>query len=206
MMLLVLAVWGMILQDTCRTGARCPGGASRVFSPQKGASAAQAELMDRWMEDYAHIVQSVLPGADPAAKGAGAAGGLGFALQAFLGGRMISGAEVLIDRCGIGQEIASADLVITGEGRIDGQTAMGKAPARIAAAAKKYNKPVIAIGGCLTKDAVNCHAAGIDAVFPIVPDPLSGAEAMNKDTAKENIARTACELARLIHQFIINPV
>ena len=137
-----------------------PNGASIVFSPQKGAGALQAEEMDVWMEHYADIVKKAIPEADPKAEGAGAAGGLGFAFMTFLKGKMRPGAQVLLERSGIEEAIASADLVVTGEGRIDAQTSMGKAPARIAAIAKKYHKPVIAIAGSVTDDADKCHEAG----------------------------------------------
>ncbi len=172
-------------------------GASRIFAPQKGASAADIEKMDAWMKDFSKVVKTCCPAANPDAKGAGAAGGLGFALQTFLGGKMIPGANVLLSRTGLEGEIASSDLVITGEGAIDGQTAMGKAPARIASLAGKYNVPVIAVAGCIRPGAEKCHDTGIKAIFPILSAPMSIKEAMAGDTAKANISRTVCEIMRL---------
>ena len=171
-------------------------GASRVFAPQKGASPDDIDRMDAWMNAFADIVKKQYTDADPLVKGAGAAGGLGFALQTFLNGKMQPGAEVLLERTDIEKEISLSDLVITGEGSIDAQTAMGKAPARIAAVAKKYNKPVIALAGCVKKGSQMCHDSGIDAIFPIVPRPMTLDEAMEHDTAMENLKRTACETVR----------
>ena len=175
-------------------------GASRIFAPQKGASPDDVELMDEWIRHFSDIVKISYPGSDPMAEGAGAAGGMGYALQAFLGGIMEPGADVLLNRTDIEKEIASSDLIITGEGRIDGQTAMGKAPARIAAAAKRYNKPVIAICGCVGDGAEKCHDIGIDAIFSIVPKEMTLEEAMKKDIASANLRRVAEEMIKLACQ------
>lgn len=171
-------------------------GASRIFAPQKGASPDDVEFMDEWMRHFSDIVKRSYTGADPMAEGAGAAGGMGYALQIFLGGVMEPGADVLLKRTDIEKEIKSSDLIITGEGRIDSQTAMGKAPARIAAAAKKYNKPVIAICGCMGEGVEKCHDIGIDAIFPIVSGVMTLKEAMKKETAFANLKRTSEEVIR----------
>lgn len=170
-----------------------PKGASYVFAPQKGASPADVECMDLWMKNLAGIFKTRYPDAHPKAKGAGAAGGLGFAIQTFLNGKMLPGAEVLLSRTGIEAKIASSDLVITGEGSIDAQTAMGKAPARIAALAKKYDKHVIALAGCVKEGSDACHDAGIDKIYRITPDSMTLEEAMKPEVAIENIKRTACK-------------
>ena len=122
-------------------------GASMVYGPQKGASIEECRDMDQWMRQFSKTVKRVYADADPDAKGAGAAGGLGFAIKTFLGGRMRSGADILFEQPGTEEIIRFSDLVITGEGRIDGQTAMGKAPAKVAMMAKRYGKRVIAFGG-----------------------------------------------------------
>ena len=115
---------------------------------------------------------------------------------------MKPGVEVLLGRTDIEKEIELSDLIITGEGCIDEQTAMGKAPVRIAQIAKKYNKPVIAIAGCVSKGAEKCHEKGIDAIFPIVSAAMTVQEAMEKENAKENIRQTAAEIMRLIYSIL----
>ncbi len=171
-------------------------GASYIFAPQKGATDEDVEKMDKWIRTFSDIVCAKYPNADPFAKGAGAAGGLGFALQTFLKGKMLPGAEVLLGRTDIEKEISVSDLVITGEGSIDAQTAMGKAPARIASVAKRYGKPVIALAGCVKEGAGICHDVGIDMIYGITPPSMSLEEAMDRDTAMENIKRTASEAIR----------
>ena len=166
-----------------------PNGASCVFAPQKGAKPEDLHKMDEWMLSFSDIVKDHFPAADRNAPGAGAAGGMGFSLVTFLGAKMHPGAKVLLERTDIEKEIAASDLVITGEGRIDGQTAMGKAPARIAQMAKKYNKKVIAIGGCLGEGYEKCYGSGIDAVYPVTPEGMDLEEAMKKEVAIANIKR-----------------
>ena len=100
--------------------------------------------------------------------------------------------------------IRDADLVITGEGRLDGQTAMGKAPVGVAQLAKRHHKPVVALAGCVTSDASACHAQGIDAFFPILPGPCSLEQAMEPDTARANLAATAQQVFRLFQTGMTN--
>ena len=167
-----------------------PDGASYVFAPQKGASYEDVEKMDLWMKHLSNIIKNRCKTADPQAKGAGAAGGLGFAIQTFLNGKMLPGVEVLLNRTGIEAEIASSDLVITGEGSIDAQTAMGKAPARITTVAKRYGKRVIALAGCVKEGAEKCHDIGIDEIYQITPSSMTLEEAMKRDVAIVNIQNT----------------
>ena len=193
--------------DECRFTVACDvknplfgeNGASAVFAPQKGASCEDVKKMDRWMKGFSDIVKDAFPDADPNAEGSGAAGGLGFAFKVFLGGKMEPGADVLLARTGIENEISYSDLVITGEGCIDGQTYMGKAPVRIAAFAKKYNKPVISVAGCVKPGAEKCHEAGIDVIMSVVSSPMDIEDAMKYETARENIKRTVCEMIRLLN-------
>lgn len=177
-----------------------PKGASHVFAPQKGASPEDVEKMDSWMKNLSDIFKARYNTARPKAKGTGAAGGLGFAIQTFLNGKVLPGAEVLLNRTDIEKEIASSELVITGEGSIDAQTAMGKAPARIAAVAKRYGKRVIALAGCVKEGAEICHDIGIDDIYQITPALMPLEEAMKPDVAIENIKRTACEAIRSIRE------
>ena len=171
-------------------------GASRVYAPQKGASPEDVEKMDAWMEAFSEVVNKYYPESNPDAEGAGAAGGLGFAFLTFLHGEMVPGAQVLLERTEIEKEIAEADLIITGEGRMDAQTAMGKAPAQIARIAKRYGKTVIAIAGCVSDDIGKCRDAGIDAIYPATPAAMRIQDAMRPDIAMDNVKRTACEIMR----------
>ena len=177
-----------------------PSGASHVFAPQKGASPEDVVKMDSWISHFAQLIKEKYPDADPSQKGAGAAGGLGFALQTFFDGKIRSGADVLLERTGLAKEIEAADLVITGEGKIDGQTAEGKAPACIARISKKYGKSVIAIAGSVGAGYEKCLRIGIDAVYPVTPDNMDRKEAMKKDVAIKNIERTAGGMIRDVLQ------
>jgi len=173
-------------------------GASFVYAPQKGADAKTVELMDGWLSQYADIVEKKYKNADRNAEGAGAAGGLGFAFVSFLNGRLVSGIETLLSEIGIEEKIKEADIVVTGEGRLDGQTVMGKTPIGIARLAKKYGKTVIAVSGCVTKEAGICNENGIDAFFPILRTPCSLRDALDKTNAESNASDTAEQIFRLI--------
>ena len=166
-------------------------GASMVYGPQKGASQEDCRNMDQWMKQFSMLVEKSFPGADPNAGGAGAAGGLGFAIKTFLGGEMRSGADILFEKIKAEELIKSSDIVITGEGRIDGQTAMGKAPVKVAALAKKYNKPVIAFAGSIGNGAESCYPMGIDAIVPITDEAVPLEKAMQKDVAYNNLSSAA---------------
>ena len=176
-------------------------GCSAVYGPQKGATPETVSLMDGWLNDYARLTQTVRPESDQSYPGSGAAGGMGFAFMSYLGGRLESGIELVIDVTGIEEILKTADVVVTGEGRLDGQSCMGKAPIGIARAAKKYGKPVIAFSGCVTPDARECNENGIDAFFPILRTPCSLEDAMNIENASNNLADTAEQAFRMIKTF-----
>ncbi|MCR5774066.1 MAG: glycerate kinase [Lachnospiraceae bacterium] len=173
-------------------------GASLIYGPQKGADPEKASQMDAWLGHYAAMVKRYHPEADPDYPGSGAAGGMGFAFRTFLGGTLEPGIDIVIEETGIEEIIKAADIVITGEGRIDRQTAMGKAPVGIARIAKKYNKPVIALAGGLGEGAEECIAKGVDAIFPIVRQPVSLEEAMEPKNAIKNLSDTAEQLFRAL--------
>ncbi len=173
-------------------------GCSRIFAPQKGADEKIITDMDSWLSKYAELTKTVNPTSDPNYPGAGAAGGLGFAFLSFLGATLKSGIDIVIAETGLEEHIKTADFVITGEGRLDGQSLMGKAPIGVASIAKKYGKPVIAIAGGVTDDAIEAHGHGIDAIFPIVRGPIALAEAMKEDVARKNISATVEQIFRLI--------
>lgn len=172
-------------------------GCSVIFAPQKGATQDMVKAMDKAMEHYSKVVSTKYINADKNFPGAGAAGGLGFAFMTFLGGKLQSGIELILDKISIEKSIMEADLVITGEGKIDSQTVMGKAPIGIARLAKKHNKPVIAFSGCVTRDASVCNSHGIDAIFPIVRSACTLEEAMDCDNAYNNMADCAEQVMRL---------
>ena len=173
-------------------------GCSAIYGPQKGATPKMIKDMDLWLGNYARLTKEVIPTADANAPGTGAAGGMGFALMAFLNATLISGIELVIKETDLESHIKDADMVVTGEGRLDGQSYMGKAPIGVAKLAKKYNKPVIAFSGCVADDAYLCNEHGIDAFFPIVRKPCTLEEAMNIDNAYKNLKSTACQVFRLI--------
>ncbi len=173
-------------------------GCSAVFGPQKGADDAMIHRMDEWLANYAALAAACSSGADPNYSGSGAAGGLGFAFRTFLGGSLEPGVELILRETKLEQKLRDADIVITGEGRLDGQTVMGKAPIGVAALAKKYSKRVLAFSGCVTEDARACNEHGIDAFFPIVRGAVSLEEAMERTNAARNMADTAEQVFRLL--------
>lgn len=174
-------------------------GCSSVYGPQKGADPAMISQMDAWLSAFADLTQKIHnKKADKNMPGAGAAGGLGFAFSAYLGGRLQSGISIVLEETHMEAAIQDADLIITGEGRLDSQTVMGKAPVGIASLAKKYNKKVIAFCGCAADDAMLCNTYGIDAYFPILQKPVSLEEAMDPAVAGQNLKKTAEQVFRLL--------
>ena len=173
-------------------------GCSAVYGPQKGATAQMIKDMDGWLGNYAELTAKVKGRDNRDMPGAGATGGLGFAFVSYLGGTLESGIGLVMREIGLERELVDADLVITGEGRLDSQSCMGKAPVGVARAAKKYGKTVIAFCGSAKEDAALCNEYGIDAFFPIIQAPTTLAEAMNKDNAYRNLKATAEQTFRLI--------
>jgi glycerate kinase len=167
-------------------------GASAVYGPQKGATPEMVAELDEALKVYSSVA-----GGDANFPGAGAAGGLGFAFKTFLGGELKSGVQLVLDETGFEDRVRDADIVVTGEGRLDGQSAMGKAPVGVAKLAKRYSKLVVAFSGCVTEDATLCNENGIDAFFPILRAPVSLSEAMNLENAKKNLTATAEQAFRL---------
>ena len=176
-------------------------GCSAVYGPQKGATPEMILEMDSWLKDYARLTKEVLPASDENFPGTGAAGGMGFALLSYLDATLCSGIELVIRETGLERHIPDADVVITGEGRLDGQSYMGKAPIGVAKLAKKYGKTVLAFSGCVTDDAVLCNEHGIDAFFPIVRKPCTLEEAMDVENAHKNLRDTVCQVFRLLNVY-----
>ncbi|MCR4653474.1 MAG: glycerate kinase [Eubacterium sp.] len=172
-------------------------GCSAVFGPQKGADSDMIRQMDQWLASYAALAGVRYPGADPEEPGTGAAGGLGFAFRTFMNAVLESGIKIVLEETKLEDFIRDSDLVITGEGRLDSQTAMGKAPIGVAKIAKKYDIPVIAFAGAVAPDAGICNANGIDAFFPILRRVSTLEEAMDPAVARQNLTDTAEQVMRL---------
>lgn len=175
-----------------------PNGASAIYGPQKGADAEMIQNMDRWLADYAELCRRQFPNADASVPGTGAAGGMGFAFLTFMNSSLESGISIILKETKLHEYVRDADIVITGEGRLDGQTVMGKAPIGVASIAKEAGKPVIAFSGCVTPDAVNCNHAGIDAFFPILRTVVTLEDAMKTENAEKNLIDTTEQVFRLI--------
>lgn len=176
-------------------------GCSAIFGPQKGATPTMILQMDKWLAYYATLAREIFPHANPKAAGSGAAGGLGFAFMTFLNGTLESGIKIVLEETRLSDYIKDADIVVTGEGRLDGQTVMGKAPIGVAKIAKQFDKPVLAFSGCVTKDATACNREGIDAFFPVLRNVVSLEDAMNPANARQNMADTAEQVFRTIRTF-----
>lgn len=184
-------------------------GCSRVFAPQKGADAETVEIMDGYMKNYADVVErSAEEKFDRYTKGAGAAGGLGYAFLMFLGGKLMPGIDIVLSETGLEADVEWADTVITGEGRIDAQTMMGKTPSGVARLAKKHGKYVIAMGGCLGDGAENCVKEGLFnecyAVNNVLGIDDSDSEqvrtAMKPENAAANLTTCAAKITELKEQ------
>ncbi len=176
-------------------------GCSAVFAPQKGGTPEAIAKMDKWLSSYADLAEEKLGVRAKDHPGSGAAGGLGFAFLAFTDATLESGIDIVLDRIGLEEHVKDADLVITGEGRLDSQSVMGKAPVGVAKLAKKHGKPVIAFCGAAIDGAEACNGAGIDAFFPIVRGATTLEEAMDETNAYRNLYATATQVIRLIKTF-----
>ena len=173
-----------------------PMGAAKVFGPQKGADAAMVALLDENLKHYARIVAQELGIDVEFALGAGAAGGMGAALLAFMKAELHSGIDIVLAALGLESIIADADLVITGDGRLDSQTINGKVPVGVARLAKRHGKPIIAIAGSLSSDVAIVYEHGIDSAFSAVNRVCTLHEAF--DFAASNIKLTARNIAALL--------
>ena len=174
-------------------------GCSAVFGPQKGADPTMIMQMDKWLAYYAKLTSEKYEKANAKQAGTGAAGGLGFAFLAYTNAVLESGIKIILEETKLESFVEDADIVITGEGRLDGQTIYGKAPIGVARIAKKYGKPVLAFSGAVTEDAVACNEHGIDAFFPILRKIQTLSEAMEPTAAKDNMISTVEQVFRLIN-------
>ena len=174
-------------------------GCSAVYGPQKGATPEMVKEMDAWLSDYAKLVAAKYEKADAEYPGTGAAGGMGFAFLAYTNAVLESGIKIILEETKLEDYVKDADIVVTGEGRLDGQTAFGKAPIGVAKIAKKFDKTVLAFAGAVTKDAVVCNEHGIDAFFPILRRIQTLQEAMTPEIARDNMVTTVEQVFRLIN-------
>ena len=172
-------------------------GSTYVYGPQKGVTEDMKKTLDEAMAHFARVTSESLENDYMNTPGAGAAGGLGFAFLAYVGATLTPGIELILDAVGLEDELSGADVVVTGEGRLDFQTAMGKAPVGVAKLAKKYNARVVAFAGSVTKEATACNKEGIDAFFPILRGVCTLADAMDPVNARNNMIATVEQVFRL---------
>lgn len=173
-------------------------GSTYVYGPQKGVTEDMKKTLDEAVAHFARVTSETLENDYLNTPGAGAAGGLGYAFLAYTGAALTPGIELILDAVGLEEELSGADVVVTGEGRLDFQTAMGKAPVGVARLAKKYNAKVIAFAGSVTKEATACNKEGIDAFFPILRGVCTLAEAMDPVAARNNMTATVEQVFRLL--------
>jgi len=171
-------------------------GASAIFGPQKGATPELVQQLDKALEHYATLIHRDLDIDVLNIDGGGAAGGMGAALHAFCQAELRSGIEIVTEALGLAEQVKDADLVITGEGRIDSQSINGKVPIGVAKVAKQFNKPVIGIAGSLTADVGVVHQHGLDAVFSVLFSICSLDDALAN--AAQNVRLTARNVAAVI--------
>lgn len=184
--------------DNPLTGKR---GSASVYGPQKGANPKEVEIIDNNLSLFHKKTLEVIKNADDTYPGVGAAGGLGYAFKNYLGAELSPGIELILQMLNVNDYLSSADLVITGEGKIDFQSSMGKAPTGVAKLAKKYGANVIAFAGVVDNDAVEVNNHGIDAFFPILDQIRTVEEAMEAKKAEENLRRSVNQVFRLIYLY-----
>ncbi len=173
-----------------------PKGAAAVFGPQKGATPDMVRTLDKNLKHFGALIKKDLGKDVLTLAGGGAAGGLGAGLVAFTRAKLKKGVDLVVDATGLMEHLKQADLVITGEGRIDFQTAFGKTPAGVARAARKFRVPVVAIGGCLTDDAPGVFKHGIDGLASAAAKDMSFEEAIKN--SKKHLEQAAERVIRMI--------
>lgn len=172
-------------------------GASYMFAEQKGASESEIELLEQGSRNFAMLTSNITEKNASKFKGAGSAGGLGYAFLQYFTSTIFNGLSYMCEYSDIEKCIENSDFVITGEGRVDCQTLHGKVPYGIAQIAKKYNKPVIVIAGNVGDKIDELNNQGLDAIFSITPRPMSLQEALKKEVAKHNVAQTITQIFKL---------
>ena len=173
-------------------------GAAHIYARQKGASDADILHLDAGVKHFAEIIEKQLKKNVATIAGSGAAGALGGGFLAFLSANLCSGIDIVLDGIGFDKELENVDFVITGEGRIDAQSLMGKVISGIAKRCVKANVPLIALAGGIEPDALKSHESGVSALFSILQSPMSLEEAMDKETTLRQTKQSTAELFRLI--------
>ncbi|HHV79353.1 MAG TPA: glycerate kinase [Firmicutes bacterium] len=173
-----------------------PAGASATYGPQKGATPEMVEKLERALSHFADVVEAKLGQSFRDVPGAGAAGGLGFGLMAFLGAKLQPGIKILAAATRLEERVRRADLVFTGEGQMDWQTAHGKTVAGVASIAYSWGVPVVVISGGLASGHESLYDRGVAAMLSILPGPMSLSESMAQATLL--IEAAAERAARLI--------
>lgn len=184
--------------DNPLTGDR---GSAAVYGPQKGASPDQVEIIDKNLGIFHKKTLEIIEKSDDTYPGCGAAGGLGYAFKNYLSADLAPGIEIILDLLSARDILKDADIVITGEGKMDFQSSMGKAPTGVAKLAKEYGAKVIAFAGIVDNNAIEVNDHGIDAFFPILDKIRSIDEAMDREKAEENLRRCVNQVFRLIYLF-----
>ncbi|MGL6064888.1 MAG: glycerate kinase [Fusobacteriaceae bacterium] len=178
-----------------------PKGAAEVYSRQKGATEEMVKDLDLGLKHFSDILKNILSKDVGLVSGSGAAGGLGAGFLGFLNAQLKSGIDIIVETIKLKEKMKNMDLVITGEGRIDFQTIMGKTPVGVSKVAKSLGIPVIAVAGSVGDDSEEVHKYGINAVFSIMNSPISLKEAMIKENAKKMMEKNAMEIMRVIKAF-----
>ncbi len=173
-----------------------PTGASHVYGPQKGANPEMVKKLDSNLKKFSDLILEQLGKSVAEIPGAGAAGGLGAGLIAFLDGELVEGVPIIAAKTGLDAAAARADIIITGEGKIDSQTQFGKTPYGVARVAKKHGKPVIAVAGTIGEGADELYGKGIDAIVSILDRPRSLEDAIKETPTL--LEATGVRIARLL--------
>ncbi|QIZ05523.1 glycerate kinase [Priestia megaterium] len=173
-------------------------GAAYIFGPQKGATAEMVKELDDGLKCFANVVLEQFGVELQHISGAGASGGLGAAFAGFLQVQLESGVGLILEMAGLEEKLQEVDIVVTGEGKLDRQTSMGKAPAGISRLARKHGLPVIALAGDISDGDSPLHESGISAYFTIVSGPVELEAAMDPEAARSNLKRTAEQIGRLL--------
>jgi glycerate kinase len=178
-----------------------PQGAAAVYGPQKGADPEQVRELEALLGHYADVLETAAGCQVREIPGSGAAGGIAAGMMAVLKARIVSGIEVVLELLAVEDLLAQGgiDLVITGEGEINGQSIRGKVPVGAARLAKKYGIPVLALTGCIGPEAEKVYAQGIDSIFAIAPGPISLADSLAR--TEELLEETAARVLRLLRAF-----
>lgn len=160
-----------------------PRGAAHVYAAQKGAVGHMVDALDRGLRHFSRVARRDLGVTLERLEGGGAAGGLGAGLVAFFGAHLVRGVDLVFDAAGVEEAVKRADLVLTGEGAVDGQTAEGKAPSGVAVLAKRHGKPCVLLTGNLRGDLGRLHELGVTSVFSVAPGPCTLADSMKSGAA-----------------------